>query len=106
MTLRHPAWMAVAALALSACANTPSPAAADDVRRVQYRCDNGETVEVHYVVDRGRATLRRGGRSLELQQHPAASGFYYVNGPHALRGKGDELMIETGRMVPLRCMAQ
>lgn len=100
-----PVQSAVAALAVAACAVPPADAPADGMRRVHYRCDNGEAVEVRYALDPGKALLLRDGRTLELQQQPAASGFHYANGPHGLRGKGNELMIETGRMVPLRCVA-
>lgn len=49
--------------------------------------------------------LVRGGRTLELQQQPSGSGFIYSNGPNTVRGKGDELVLEIGRMAPIRCLA-
>ena len=50
--------------------------------------------------------LVRGGRTLELQQQPSGSGFVYSNGPSTVRGKGDELTLEIGRMAPIACRAR
>jgi membrane-bound inhibitor of C-type lysozyme len=73
--------------------------------RVQFQCDNGEEVEMRFFPVQGVGVLVRGGKTLELQQHPSASGFIYSNGPDTVRGKGSELTIEVGRMVPIRCRA-
>lgn len=54
----------------------------------------------------GVGVLVHGDRTWELQQQPAAYGFLYSNGPNAVRGKGDELIVEVGRMVPLKCQAK
>jgi membrane-bound inhibitor of C-type lysozyme len=43
--------------------------------------------------------------AIELQQMPSASGFVYSNGPNTVRGKGNELTVEIGRMVPIQCVA-
>ena len=53
----------------------------------------------------GVAVLVRHGMPIELQQQPSGSGFVYSNGPNTVRGKGDEITIEIGRMVPLACKA-
>lgn len=75
-------------------------------RRVTFSCENGEVVEVHFMPKTGIAGLLRNGDSMELKQQPVASGFHYTNGPYAIRGKGDELIVEVGRMTPLKCTAK
>ena len=53
-----------------------------------------------------RAVLLRHGQAIELHQQPSGSGFVYSNGPNTIRGKGDELRVEIGRMVPMLCTAR
>ncbi len=53
----------------------------------------------------GIGVLVRNGMPIELQQQPAASGFLYSNGPNTVRGKGSEMTVEIGRMVPFTCKA-
>jgi membrane-bound inhibitor of C-type lysozyme len=48
--------------------------------------------------------LIRDGKSLELQERPAASGIWYTDGTTTVRGKGNDITIE-GR-VALTCKAQ
>ena len=74
-------------------------------RHMKFACDNTEQVEVTFKPQTGSAVLLRNGDLMELRQQPAASGFHYSNGPYAIRGKGDELIVEVGRMVPLQCKA-
>jgi membrane-bound inhibitor of C-type lysozyme len=76
----------------------------DTERRVKFACDNGEDVEVHFKPP-GLAVLLRNGETKELQQQPAASGFLYSKGHFSIRGKGDELHVEVGKMTPLECVA-
>ncbi len=61
---------------------------------------------MRFFPKQGVGVLVRNGRPMELQQQPAASGFVYGNGPTTVRGKGDELTMEIGRMVPIRCQAR
>ena len=89
---------------LAGCSATPPPDAATAERRVQFACTNGEHIEMRFLAH-GVGVLVRNGKPLELQQHPAASGFLYSDGPNTVRGKGDELTVEIGRMVPLTCKA-
>ena len=94
----------VAALGFAACgAQNPS---GDDVRSVKFRCENGEQIEARFFTARGTAVLVRHGDSIELKQQPSGSGFVYGNGPNTIRGKGDELIVEIGRMAPIKCQAQ
>ncbi len=93
-------------LLLAACASPAPTGAVIPVQRTQYVCSQGETVELRYFPDQGVAVLVRQGQTMELHPQPVASGFLYTNGPHAVRGKGDEIQIEVGRMVPLPCKAR
>lgn len=54
----------------------------------------------------GVGVLVRNGKPMEMQQQPAASGFIYSNPPTTVRGKGNELTIEVGGMVPIQCQAR
>lgn len=74
-------------------------------RRVRFACDNGEEVEMHFMPQKGIGVLLRNGETKELKQQPAASGFQYSSGHFSVRGKGDELIVEVGKMVPLKCKA-
>lgn len=96
----------LSATVAAACAPMASHDTLPNDRAVTYHCSNGESVAVRFFPAQGVATLARGGRTIELQQQPAASGFVYSNGPNTARGKGDELMLEMGRMVPISCRAR
>ena len=86
----------------TAVTNDSSP----DDREVTFACMNGETIAVRFFPAQGVAVLVRNGNTIELQQQPTGSGFLYSNGPNTIRGKGDELMLEIGRMVPVPCKAR
>lgn len=75
-------------------------------RRVSFVCDNDQRIEVRFFPLQGVAVLVRGGNTIELQQEPAASGFRYSNGTNTILGKGDELRLEIGRMVPINCRTE
>jgi membrane-bound inhibitor of C-type lysozyme len=94
---------AVLAALVAACATPPnqSPSAID----VEFACTNGETISVRYQRDPDVAILLRNGNAIELPQQRSGSGFIYSNGPNTIRGKGDDLTVEIGRMVPLHCTA-
>ncbi len=96
----------IAGALLAGCAAQAPQGEPTGERRVDYLCANGEGVQMRFFPLQGVGVLVRGGRTMELQQRPAGSGFLYSNGPNSVRGKGDELTIEVGRMVPLRCRAR
>lgn len=94
-------------LAAAGCATPDQPARAPaEARAVVFRCDRGETLLVRFLPDRRAAVLVRNGQSMELPQQPSGSGFLYSSGIHTLRGKGEDLTVEIGRMAPLQCRAQ
>ena len=76
-----------------------------DERRVQFACDDGNTIEMRFFPLQGVGVLVRDGTNMELQQQISASGFIYSNGPNTVRGKGDELQLEIGRRAPIVCQA-
>ena len=80
--------------------------AAETERTVKFACDNGEEVEVHFKPQSRVAVLLRNGNTKDLQRQPAASGFLYSSGHFSIRGKDDDLIVEVGKMVPLKCRAQ
>ena len=73
--------------------------------RTRFSCNDGDEVEMRFFNLQGVGVLVRQGETIELQQEPAASGFRYSNGPTTVRGKGDALTLEIGRMMPIECQA-
>jgi membrane-bound inhibitor of C-type lysozyme len=96
--------MALLAGLASGCAST-LPKEPSSVIDVDFACTNGETISVRYQRDPDVAVLLRNGDAIELPQQRSGSGFIYSNGPNTIRGKGDALTVEIGRMVPLHCTA-
>ena len=90
-------------LLFSGCATTEPMGEPTGDTRATYRCDDGSSVEMRFFPLQGVGVLVRNGQPMELQQVPVASGFRYSNGPHTVRGKDAELIIEIGRMAPIRC---
>lgn len=100
------AWAAVLSLLGTACASTPDGASHPLAREVAFDCSHGESLSVRFQPAQGVAVLLRHGSAVELPQQPSASGFLYSNGPITLRGKGTDLTVEIGRMVPIQCKAR
>ncbi|MEJ5209250.1 MAG: MliC family protein [Lysobacteraceae bacterium] len=94
------AWLIV--LLAGACSAVPTT---PDFHDVDFSCANGESVSVRFFLGQERAVLSRRGQGIELAQQRSGSGFIYSNGPNTIRGKGDALTIEIGRMVPIECNA-
>ena len=97
-----------AAATLAACGSTAPTGpgtSAPEVRNVAFQCSNGETLSVRFYPTEERAVLVRHGQEIALKQQPSGSGFIYSNGPNTIRGKGNALTVEIGRMVPLQCEA-
>ena len=95
----------ILSLSLASCARPVPPTAEAPMNRVAFHCNNGEDIEVRFFPQQGVAVLVRNGKTMELQQQPSGSGFRYSNGPNTIRGKGNQLSVEIGRMVPLQCEA-
>lgn len=96
----------LATLIACACASAPMNDSPPDVRDVAFTCVNGQSLSVRFFPTQETALLMRNGETIELRQQPSGSGFIYSNGPNTIRGKGDELMVEIGRMAPIRCKAE
>jgi membrane-bound inhibitor of C-type lysozyme len=88
---------------LASCSGARPRDAAPVALEARFACTNGEAIEVRFGPAHGVATLIRNDQAIELTQQPAASGFVYSNGPNTIRGKGDDLRVEIGRMTPLEC---
>lgn len=94
-----------ALLLLSGCAAQPQVIGDSQDRAVDFRCATGEDITVRFLAEQDAAILTRSGENIELKQRPAASGFWYTNGPISIRGKGHNLSLEIGRMMPIECQA-
>ncbi len=97
--VRVPLMLASLAL-VAACATTPpradgrGPGNTLDARmqgNFNYRCANGETIEVRFAADAGVAVLIRGTERTELQRKPTSSGFIYQNGQTMIMGKDQRI---------------
>lgn len=99
-------WTILAASLLAACTATPSGQNLASDHDVAFQCTNGETVRVRFYTAQERAVLVRQGEDIVLPQQRSGSGFVYSNGPNTIRGKGDRLTVEVGRMVPMECVAR
>lgn len=71
---------------------------------VTYHCQRGESIDVLFTSS--AAILTRNSEQHTLAQQPTASGFLYSNGKISIRGKGENIILEIGRMAPLDCSAQ
>ncbi len=89
----------VAAIASGCASVLPAPVDRD----VAFACANGESLSVRFSPAGGTAVLTRNGEDIALQQQPSGSGFIYSNGPNTIRGKGKDLTVEIGRMMPIQC---
>ena len=106
MTVSPELAMAACLAVMAGCAARIGPhESPTTVAPVSYTGSNGERVQVMFLPDSGTAVLLRDDQRFDLPQQPAASGFWYSDGRHGIRGKGEELQIETGRMAPLPCRA-
>lgn len=99
------AFLAPLAVLAAGCATTADPGSSA-AREVAFSCTNGESLSVRFLPEREAAVLLRNGDEIELQQQVSGSGFIYSNGPNTIRGKGNELTVEIGRMVPIQCTAR
>lgn len=104
--IRLVSFTAASALLCAACAGTQNAGELAGERKVRYACSQGEDVEMRFYTGREMAVLERGGNAVQLHQQPSGSGFVYTNGPTTVRGQGDEITVEIGRMVPLKCQAR
>ncbi|MFA3790864.1 MliC family protein [Aliiglaciecola sp. SL4] len=92
--------------ALTGCGATSNEANATAVYDVAFTCMNGESLRVRFYTDQETAVLVRHSDEITLSQRKSASGFIYSNGPNTIRGKGDNLTVEIGRMMPIQCVKQ
>lgn len=106
--MKRSALLMLAACVATACGTVPdddSTGAAGDMREVAFDCGEAQPVVVRFDTVGERAFMLRNGEEIELRQQRSASGFIYSNGPNTIRGKGDALTVEIGRMVPIQCKA-
>lgn len=71
---------------------------------ILFHCERDKTILITFHSE--QALLDIDNTEIRLPQQPAASGFYYSNGKYSVRGKGDKLTLEIGRMAPLECTQQ
>jgi membrane-bound inhibitor of C-type lysozyme len=91
------------ALMLAGCAAKQKLATPESV---VFDCQNGEVLRVRFVAEPASAVLMRQQSEISLPQQPSGSGFIYSNGPNTIRGKGNALTVEIGRMLPIQCQAR
>ncbi|MDO6562132.1 MliC family protein [Amphritea sp. 1_MG-2023] len=87
------------------CTHIPPLPDSQHYHEVLYQCERGSAM-VHFYLQQSRALLIRDNHTIELRQEPAASGFRYSNVKVTIRGKGDRMSLEIGRMMPIACEAE
>ena len=96
----------LAVTALTACERAPVVAqVSPNDLDVSFTCANDESLSVRFRQAQGVAILMRQGVSVELPQEPSGSGFTYSNGANTLRGKGNDLTVESEHLPPIQCKA-
>ena len=95
------------AAALAGCAMPPflQPRQQQAGPPMAYDCEDGLRLTVRWASDAALVTLPE-GRMLTLKQQVSGSGFSYAEGPHHLRGKGNEFTWAVDDRIPTRCIAQ
>jgi len=88
------------------CSNNSSQHNLPEIYEISFTCDRGDPVQVRFFKNKEVAILIRDRKATELQQEPSGSGFNYSNGPTSILGKGNDLMVQFGRMAPMNCIAQ
>lgn len=88
---------------ITACTNPSSVTNFSPDHHTIFQCNNGETLSISFYTTRQVAVLVRNGDKIELPQQRSGSGFIYSNGPNTIRGKGNNLTVTIGRMMPLEC---
>lgn len=78
----------LAALAVAAC-QTPCPGAVDEVRTVNYRCEDGSTIGVTFAAENA-TIVQEGYTTLTLPERISASGYRYAENGAELRGRMNE----------------
>lgn len=97
---------------LSGCTHTAVVPEADKIQATQflnYQCDSGESFDVAYLSE--SAILKFKKQQYRLIQIEAASGTRYIlddgtkaiQNPIMLQTKGDEAMLEAGRVIYRNC---
>ncbi|THV25505.1 MliC family protein [Peteryoungia ipomoeae] len=90
-------------IAVLSIALAPMTAVADEADgEVLYGCDDGNNLRVRFDSKEAVVVLPQ-GEAVTLPQRPSGSGFWYSNGRHEMRGKGDEMQFAVGRRVPVSC---
>ncbi len=92
-------------VALTGCSTGMEASSENALTRVAYSCDRGMPIAVVFYPAEGRAELMRNDDVISLESVPVGSGFKYTSVQTTIRGKGDELILEVGRMAPITCKA-
>ncbi|MEI6895744.1 MAG: MliC family protein [Colwellia sp.] len=90
-------------LLLIACTHSENLPSTQSYNEISYVCERGKPVLVRYYKNEELAVLIREEQTIELHQEPTASGFLYSNMKVSIRGKGSNISIGFGRMVPMSC---
>lgn len=90
---------------LAGCSTVMEASSESAATRVAYTCDRGAPIAVVFYPSEGRAELLRNDNVITLESVPVGSGFKYSNVQTTIRGKGDEMILEVGRMAPITCKA-
>ncbi len=96
----------IVVLVATGCTGQDGATNSQDYNEVAYNCEREGRVLVRFYKNEELAILIRNDELFELPQQPTGSGFYYTNGKVGIRGKGDEMRLEIGRMAPIHCQIE
>ncbi len=90
-------------LALSACASSPFPTAADATDAAQtYACAGGKSFTAACDLKGERVSVSAGGRAYSLRHVPSGSGVKYARDGVELHAKGTEATLDGASGSPYR----
>jgi membrane-bound inhibitor of C-type lysozyme len=92
-------------ITLNACHHLAKTPSSLDYHEVIFNCLDGTSTRVQFYTNQDKATLIRNNQSVDLIQQPAASGYWYTNAKVSIRGKGNKMSVEIGRMAAITCHA-
>lgn len=89
---------------LASCSSPTATLKDAEAKTVEYNCDNGQQVTLHFPANSATALLERLGNKIPLTRQDSDSGFVFSNGPNTVKGNDQEIRVEIGRMMPIRCV--
>jgi len=90
---------------LTAAPLAGNAAGTTDWLKVDYRCENGQTMQVEYRENGSAVRVAMGDQSaVKMIARPAREGFRYGGSIYELRGDRNHLSWQAGNKTPVKCL--